>query len=97
VVDIMGGRKINYRSSPVDYATPGEVLIMDDEGNVFIHDSFTEKRDFLNRTFSEDESAEYNQRRVRRSDEEDDDGRDDDDERGGFPGGLGAGGDGRGR
>ncbi len=94
VVDIMGGQAINYRASPVDYSTPGEILVMDDDGNVFIHNSFAEKREFRNRLLMEDESAEYNQRRIRRSDDEEEvaggDGRDDD-QRGRGGGGLNAG------
>ena len=67
VVDLMGGEKIDLRTSPVDYRTPGEMLLMDDEGNVFIRNSFEQKRDYLLRSQAFDESSEYNLKKRRSS------------------------------
>lgn len=63
VVDMMGGERIPFRSSPVEYRMPGEILIMDLENNEFIvRNSLEDKSEMLNRRFQDDESAEYNQR-----------------------------------
>lgn len=90
VVDMSGGDEINLRSSPVEYSIPGEILVMDlSNGKFEIRNAGEDKRNYLNRLFREDESADYNQRRTRPSD--DDDEEDDDRGRGGRGrgGGLG--------
>ena len=82
VVDLMGGEKIDVgaRISPVDYKMPGEILLMDEAGNVVIHNSFDEKGSYLLRSQMLDETSEYNQNRRRPAsprggDDDEDDGR----------------------
>ena len=79
VVDLMGGDKIEVgRVSPVEYKTPGEMLLIDDEGNVLVRNEFDQKRQFLLRSQGFDESSEYNANKrkskaKKRGDEDDDD------------------------
>ena len=66
VVDLMGGEKIEVgRISPVEYRTPGEMLLMDDQGNVLIRNEFDQKREYLSRSQGVDETSEYNANRRR--------------------------------
>ena len=95
VVDIMGGEKVDVgRVSPVEYQIPGEILLMDENGNVLVQNAQDSKDKYLLRSQSMDEVAEYNAGRRRpRSEGPDDrgDGRGggEGDDRGGRGGGIG--------
>ena len=66
VVDLMGGEKIEVgRVSPVEYHIPGEMLLMDDQGNVLVRNEFDQKREYLVRSQASDETSEYNADRRR--------------------------------
>ena len=90
VLDLMGGEKVPYRKSIVDYRVPGEILIMDLEGNFTIRNSSDDRAEYLTRRFQGDETSEFNldKRRNSRSGSR---GNDDDDEDNPFGGGGGRG------
>ena len=88
VVDMMGGEKVEVgRVSAAEYRLPGEILLMDEEGNVVVQNQFDRKLEYLLRSQSEDETSEYNANKKRRDKSNEDEG---EDSRGGI-GGLGGG------
>ena len=67
VLDLMGGERVDYRLSPAEYRIPGEILMMDLEGNFTVRNSSNDRAEYLNRLFQEDQTSEYNANRRRPS------------------------------
>ena len=94
VLDVMGGefvplpkvtREFKFDTPIKIYSVPGEILVMDLDGNFTVQNASEDRGRYLTWRFQEDETSEFNQRQIKRR-------QDDEDEEGGFGGGIGGGG-----
>jgi hypothetical protein len=68
VVDLMGGKNLDIKSSKMEFTTPGAILVMDANGNFKIHDESKDLKAFRHSMFRDDESNEYGRRREKTAD-----------------------------
>ncbi len=74
VVDIMGGMELPIRDTKLEYQTPGEILIMDANGNFHVQNNLTDLKMYRHSLLIDDEFSVYG--KVRRSESQDDSGDD---------------------
>lgn len=73
VVDMMGGREVrelNSSRSPIKYYLPGEVLVMEPNGELVVRNNSDDKENYFHALFLDDEVAEVGKKRAA-DDEED--------------------------
>ncbi len=70
VIDILGGEDLKISQSKMDFNMPGEVLIMDAEGNFRVQNDVKDRLDYRHALFLDDELAEVGKKKKKKEDDD---------------------------
>jgi hypothetical protein len=69
VIDILGGEDLRITQSKMDFNLPGEVLIMDADGNFRVQNDINDRLEFRHALFLDDELAEVGKKKKSKEDD----------------------------
>ena len=69
VIDILGGEDLRITQSKMNFSLPGEILIMDAEGNFRVQNDIKDRLNFRHALFLDDELAEVGKKKKKKEDE----------------------------